>query len=115
MNIDDLTIGQAREIAAMFSQNRISSKDEPTPLPVGKNVLIRTVTHYYTGKLIAVGSVFLTLDDAAWIADTGRFSDALASGVMGEVEPFTPGRRFVSIGAIVDIGEWVGTLPLVKK
>jgi hypothetical protein len=84
----------------------------------GKNVLIRTVTHYYTGLL--AGQVdgahmsWLQLEDAAWIADTGRFSDALKDGTLSEVEPY-PGECFVSAGAVVDVCAWPHELPRAKK
>ena len=81
---------------------------------VGKNVLIRTVTNYYTGYVNAVDKRFIHLIDAAWIADTGRFSDALANGTLSEVEPY-PGSVLVAIGAIVDITEWAHSLPRVRK
>ena|SRR5258708_31573124 len=84
----------------------------------GKNVFVRTVTHYYTGTL--AGQIdgqhmsWLKLDDAAWIADTGRFSEALAKGTLNEVEPY-PGMCFVNAGAVVDVCEWPHELPRSKK
>jgi hypothetical protein len=42
------------------------------------------------------------LEDAAWIADTGRFADALKSGKFNEVEPFPDGQVIVGRGAIID-------------
>lgn len=47
------------------------------PFEVGKNYFIRTVTHHHTGKLVAVYDHELVLENAAWIADDGRLSDAL--------------------------------------
>lgn len=81
---------------------------------IGKNVFVRTVTHHHTGKLVAVGDRFLHLGDAAWIADDGRFADALKSGVLSEVEPF-PGDCYVSIGALIDVCEWTHDLPRAQK
>lgn len=113
MSIDDLTIGEVRKLASMFSQ---SNTVEPCPLPVGKNVFVRTVTYFFTGYLKSVTGGFLILEKAAWIADTGRFSDALASGVMGEVEPYPPNLPvFIGVGGLIDVVEWIGALPLVKK
>ncbi len=76
----------------------------------GKPVFVRTVTHHYTGRLVGVSDGFVQLDDAAWIADDGRFADALASGKLAEVEPY-PGTCYVSLGSIVDISEWLHDLP----
>ena len=77
---------------------------------LGKNVLVRTVTHYYTGHLAAIQDGWLQLLDAAWIADTGRFADALKTGKLEEVEPY-PGTCFVAAGAVVDVAEWPHDLP----
>jgi hypothetical protein len=81
---------------------------------IGKNVLVRTVTHYYTGRLESAEGGWLELADAAWIADTGRFSAALAKGTLTEVEPY-PGTAYVSAGAVVDACEWAHELPRKVK
>ena len=81
---------------------------------IGKNVFVRTVTLYYTGKLSAVGEHFITLDDASWVADTGRFTAALAGGKLNEVEPY-PGECLINIGAVVDISPWHHDLPRTQK
>lgn len=79
----------------------------------GKNVLIRTVTNFYTGRVIEENSKFLKLEKAAWIADTGRFADALASSNFGEVEPY-PRTVIVMKAAMVDVTE-IGELPTKQK
>jgi hypothetical protein len=76
----------------------------------GKNVFIRTVTNYYTGTLVTSDDHLLRLDDAAWIADTGRFAEALETGQFSEIEPY-PGTCYVAVGAIVDLSEWPHQLP----
>jgi len=55
-----------------------------------------------TGRLVAVTAQELVLEDAAWIADTGRFADSLEKAEFGEVEPFPPGRVILGRGAIID-------------
>lgn len=72
------------------------------PYQVGKVYLIRTVTMIQTGRLVQVTPQELVLEDAAWIADTGRFADALAKCEFDEVEPFPDGQVIVGRGAIVD-------------
>ena len=64
--------------------------------------LIRTVTMIQTGRLIAVYPQELVLEDAAWIADTGRFADALKSLNFNEVEPFPDGPVFIGRGSVID-------------
>lgn len=81
---------------------------------VGKKVFVRTVTFHYTGLLSALTPDMLVLDDAAWIADSGRFADALVTGSLSEVEPY-PGQVLVSRGAIVDVSEWKLALPREQK
>jgi hypothetical protein len=48
---------------------------------IGQSYLIRTVTHYYTGRLVAVDGNELLIEEAAWIADTGRFADMFKTGL----------------------------------
>ena len=86
----------------------------PRVLSVGQKVLIRTVTCYQTGRITHIDDAVVELADAAWIADVGRFSDALASGVLREVEPFA-GPVAVSRGSIVDATVWAHELPRTRK
>lgn len=81
---------------------------------IGKSYLIRTVTMHYTGRVRTVTDSDVVLDDAAWIADTGRYSDSLKNGQLSEVEPY-PSSVCVSREAIVDFCEWTHELPRVQK
>lgn len=81
---------------------------------IGEAVFVRTVTHHYTGTLAACDESFLQLDDAAWIADDGRFANALKDGTLNEVEPY-PGTCLVSRGALLDVSEWLHELPRKQK
>ena len=84
------------------------------PFEVGKSYLIRTVTHYAVGRLAKVVGGFLVLKNSSWVADTGRFHDAVSKGTLSEVEPFVD-EHFVSLGAIVDATEWKHALPTEQK
>ena len=85
-----------------------------SPLSVGRAVFVRTVTHYYTGRvgLVKQGEVVLT--DAAWIADTGRWHNALRDGTLSEVEPYLAPVS-INRDAIVDVTEWKHALPREQK
>ena len=72
------------------------------PWEIGKCYLIRTVTMFDTGRLVAVTEHELVLEDAAWIADTGQFAQAVEKAEFGEVEPFPSGRVIIGRGAVVD-------------
>jgi hypothetical protein len=85
-----------------------------SPLSVGSAVLIRTVTHYYTGRVALVKASEVVLTDAAWIADTGRWHNALRDGTLNEVEPFM-GPVSVNREHITDCTAWNHALPMVQK
>ena len=100
MKLDDLTIAEAREIARMFGGNQPEN-----PFKIGQCYLIRTVTMIQTGRLVQVTQSELVLEDAAWIPDTGRFSDALRSLDFNEIEPFPDGRVIIGRGGLIDACE----------
>ena len=81
MNINDLTIGQAKELASIFSGQKLSCT---THYPVGKNVIVRTVTMIYTGRLEQVTDSDLVLVDCSWIPETERFMSFVAEGKVKE-------------------------------
>lgn len=97
MDINALTIGEAKELARVFGGVGMTE-----PWEVGKIYLIRTVTMIDTGRLVAVTPQELVLEDAAWIADTGRFAQAVEKAEFGEVEPFPAGRVIIGRGSIID-------------
>jgi len=80
------------------------------PLQVGNKVFIRTVTFYYTGEIVELSEHDIVLDKAAWIADTGRFFDALKTGKLNEVEPYV-GVVSISRAAYLDATLWEHALP----
>ena len=85
-----------------------------SPWAVGRCYLIRTVTVYVLGRLVAAYDQELVLEDASWVADTGRFHEALAKGTLSEVEPFAS-NVVVGRGAICDASEWLHDLPRTAK
>ena len=95
------------------SELPVMSENE-APYEVGKNHFIRTVTMSYTGQLVWVGEKEIVLETPAWIADSGRFMQALREGTLNEVEPMNK-RAIIGRGAIVDasVVEW--ELPLEQK
>ena len=102
MRLDDLTIGEARELAKMFTGGAPVRERDDSAWEVGKIYLIRTVTMIDTGRLVAVTEHELVLEDAAWVADTGRFAQAVEKAEFGEVEPFPVGRVVVGRGSVID-------------
>jgi hypothetical protein len=83
---------------------------------VGQKVFVRTVTNYLTGEIVSVNGDFVNLKDAAWIADTGRYADALKSGDFSEVEPYPENMQpFFNMQSVVDGGFIEFDLPKVQK
>jgi hypothetical protein len=108
INLDDLTLGQARKLAIMFAEAHRPQAQTTAPCAswqLDKIYLIRTVTMIDTGKLVAFNEHELVLEDAAWIADTGRFADAVKKAEFNEVEPFPAGRVIIGRGAVIDAVE----------
>ena len=81
----------------------------------GQAVFVRTVTHHYTGRVVSITDRWLVLEDCAWIADDGRFSECLANGTPSEVEPFPDGAVWIGVGAILDLSAWGHPLPRSVK
>lgn len=111
MEIDNLTIKEIKHI-----QSLLKGPSDSHPYKVGKNYFIRTVTHHLCGKLIKVTSKELVLLDASWIADDGRFHEAIRDGKLNEVEPFPDGVEvIVGRGSLIDACEWPHNLPREVK
>lgn len=100
---------------AKKDENATKDANPFAPWKVGSNYFIRTVTHHYTGKLTAVHQLELVLEDAAWIADDGRFAAAVANGEFNEVEPFPAGQVIIGRGSIVDATVIPFALPRSQK
>ena len=87
--------------------------DTQGPFQVGEKIFIRTVTYHQLGKVKAVTPGFVELEDASWVADSGRFHQALTKGTLDEVEYV--GAAYVSLGAVVDVFPWPHALPTASK
>jgi hypothetical protein len=117
IDIESLTLGQIRAIQGLaFGVPAAASPPltDAYPYHVGDAVFIRTVTYHYTGRIVAITPGEIVLAEAAWIADSGRFSVALATGTLSEVEPY-PAGVVISRGAIVDVSPWAHPLPRMAK
>jgi hypothetical protein len=116
MNINELTIGQAKELANPLNNKTDSNKSHP--FKIGENYFIRTVTMSHDGKLEAVYDDILVLSSASWVADSGRLSDAMRSGLeslsSSEIEPFV-NDIFIGRGALIDMTLYNFPLPTKQK
>ena len=81
---------------------------------VGKSYFLRTVTYHLVGKVVAQhGGNIIELDDASWVADSGRFMQAIKTGTLNEVEPV--GKAYVNLKSVTDFFPWVHPLPKDQK
>lgn len=80
---------------------------------LGEKLFIRTLTYHLVGKVVAIVDHFFELEDASWVADSGRFMNAIKEGKLNEVEPV--GRAWVSAEAITDMFPWNHDLPKAQK
>lgn len=101
---EPIEAGQVEELKALRSGVPVKpSSDGDSHWKVGENYFIRTVTMHLTGELVAVTEHELVLKDAAWVASSGRYTQAIAASKFDEVEPYPDGRQvIVGRGAIVD-------------
>lgn len=121
IDINELTIGQVKEIAGMVGRRRsetIPDGGDYGFFEIGKNYFIRTVTHHHIGKLIGFdrGGRELVLEKAVWVPDDGRFTQAMKKGDLKEVELFHPDKPvMINRETIIDTQEWQADIPESQK
>lgn len=80
---------------------------------IGHNFFFRTVTYHLIGKVTKRIGRFLQLEKASWVADSGRFMNAIKEGKLNEVEPV--GIAFVNLESVTDFFPWKHKLPTEQK
>ena len=96
------------ELLSLLTDSKGTTSD--LPFEIGECYYIRTVTHHQTGRIKEIIGKFLVLEDGAWIADSGRWKDAIELGKLSEVEPVDC-KIFVNTDTIIDAYEWRFDLP----
>jgi hypothetical protein len=80
---------------------------------VGECLFLRTVTYHLVGRVERIRGKFLELSDASWVADSGRFTQAIRDGELNEVEPV--GDAWVNMDTVTDFYRWNHDLPAKQK
>ena len=81
---------------------------------IGSNYFFRTVTYHVLGKVKKQVGQFLELEEASWIADSGRFMNFIKGNLEdAEIEP--TGKHYINIETVVDFFEWKYKLPKDQK
>jgi hypothetical protein len=109
IEVSDETYERIKDQLNENEQIEINSYDDF----IGKKWFFRTVSFHLVGKVKKRIGSFLQLETASWVADSGRFMQAIKNGELDEVEPV--GIAFVNINSVVDIFPWNHTLPTEQK
>ena len=80
---------------------------------VGKKWFFRTTTYHMVGRVIKRIGDFIQLENALWVADSGRFTNAIKEGKLNEVEPV--GLCFINLDSVTDFFPWSHDLPKDQK
>ena len=82
---------------------------------IGKAFFFRAITYHLVGMVESriKGTNILRLSTASWVADSGRFMDAIKKGTLSEVEPV--GIAFINIDTVTDFFPWKHKLPTKQK
>lgn len=80
---------------------------------IGKKFFFRTVTYHMVGRVTKKIGKFLQLEQASWIADSGRFMNAIKDGTLDDVEPV--GVAYINTDSFVDFFPWKHSLPTNQK
>lgn len=100
-------------VAEIGSDDAVDSLDSL----IGRKLFVRTVTYHLVGHVVGIlrtdHGEFLDLMTASWVADSGRFTQAIRDGLLNEVEPV--GRAWVNVAAITDMFPWPHKLPMEQK
>ena len=110
IEISDETYEKIKDQLATDEQVDISDINDL----VGNSFFFRTVSYHLIGKVerVAFGKV-LQLSCASWVADSGRFMNAIINGELGEVEP--TGTAFINLDTVTDFYPWSHALPKEQK
>ena len=109
IEISDETYEKIKDQLSQDEKLDISGLDDL----VGKKWFFRGIPFHWVGKVKDRIGDILELEGASWIADSGRFMQAIKHGKLDEVEPV--GQAFINIKAVCDFLPWKHDLPKEQK
>jgi len=110
--MDKKVLKMLLELAADDKSEGVSTSE--LPFEIGGSYLFRTVTYFLLGKVKEIKGSFIELEKASWVADTGRFNEAISKGSLSEVETVAV-PVWLNASSIVDVFEWTHALPKESK
>jgi hypothetical protein len=75
----------------------------------------RTVTYHALGNIVERQNNFVKLEDASWVADSGRFSKAIENGDKALLEVEYVGTMYVNLDTVTDAFPWEHDLPKAAR
>jgi hypothetical protein len=114
--LNKLTYGEIKQLLEIFG-NKPKESNSDSPFKIGQIYYIRTVTMHHVGRLKAIYHDFLVLEEASWVADSGRFNEFITKGNVSsscEIEPFY-NDAIIGRGSIIDATIWNNKLPTEVK
>lgn len=110
-NQNGYAISDSQDIEEFVHEQVREAWMPPVPFIIGKKYIIRTITMINVGRLLAVTGNFITLEDASWIADAGRWEECLTKPEGIKVSEKYRRPVHININSIVDATEWELELP----
>lgn len=84
----------------------IEAGEQIVNFEIGKNYYIETLTKYWVGKVVSLSATEVVLQGAAWIADTGLFTDFLRDGKAQNLEVEIVGDWQIPVALITGASPW---------
>ena len=109
LEVSDQTMEKIKKQFNIETGEIINSFDEM----IGKKYFFRTVTYHLIGKVVRKFESIICLEKACWVADSGRFTQAIKNGELDEVEIL--GNWYLNVDTVTDFGPWAHDLPTKQK
>ena len=109
IEVSDKTYEKIKDQLITEELNDINSYD----YMIGQKYFFRTVTYHLIGKVKKQFGKFLELEDAVWVADNGRFMNAIRDGKLNEVEPVW--TAWINMDSVTDFFPWKHPIILEQK
>ena len=103
MNLSQETIKEL--ILTLLDLDSSKTSKSQSPFKIGKNYHIRTVTMAHAGTVKSICGNFIVLENASWVADTGRFNEYLRDTAKVKENETFKNDVIIGLGSIVDATE----------
>lgn len=104
MNIDSMTLGELKQIQALFGNTQQPKAIGAPLLDVGKCYMVQTATGFWmTGRVAVDAPDHYELTKAAWIAHTGKFHETLESLQFTSVETLPMNLRIAKQAVVMAV------------